>query len=649
MLKRFVQLFIAIFIVTSAIGGAYILQMYDEVRFEIDKLTKYNPPLTTQIYDRKGRLIANLFENEFRLYTKYEEIPPKLIEALAAIEDTLFFEHNGINIDAIFRAIIKDIQEMRLAEGASTITQQLIKTTLLTHEKKISRKIKEVLLALKLESVLSKEEILERYLNQVYFGHGYYGIKAASSGYFKKELQNLTLKEIAMIVCLPIAHSLYDPTRNLEAALSRANKTIVRLKTLGWIEEAEFKEAIAEVPIIYNETLTQNVAPYVIDELLRSLDGKMTNLKNGGYEIVLNIDLDYQNIAQEAVKFGYDEIKQRDEHNMTSTLNGAGVVLESGTGKILALVGGYDYKASVFNRATQSKRQPGSSFKPFVYMSALNMGYSPASKIADISRTYEFKTENEDEDKVWQPKNYTKDLRGVITLREALTRSVNLATINLVEEVGFDNLYASIRGYGFKDLPRNLSIALGSFGISPLEMGKFFTIFANYGQIVEPSLIFSIKSKDGNMLYFDNEPQEIMPARQVYLMIDMLKDAVSKGTGKRAMVEGIEIAGKTGTTNDTVDGWFCGFTPSLEAIFWYGNDNYTPMPKNETGGRSAAPAFNYFFTKLLELEPQIKRSFDIPEGVIRAKIDGEYEFFTDISKPPKEDSFGGGDDGTLLF
>ncbi len=624
--------------------GGYILYLYDEVRFETDKIINYNPPLTTQVFDRKGRLIANLFENEFRLYTKYEEIPPRVIEALVAIEDTLYFEHNGVNIDAIFRAIIKDIKEGRLAEGASTITQQLVKTTVLTHEKKISRKIKEALLSIKIEELLSKEEIIERYLNQVYFGHGYYGIKAAAEGYFKKELENLSLKEIAILVGLPRAPSFYDPTKNYEFSLSRANKTIIRMKSLGWIEEEEYKESLAETPIVYNETLTQNAAPYVIDEMLRNLEGKIENLKSGGYEITLNIDLDYQNIAQEAVKEAYEGIKERDDENMTSTLNGAGVVIENATGKILALVGGYDYKASVFNRATQSKRQPGSGFKPFVYLSALNLGYSPASKIADISRTYEYK--EEEEEKLWQPKNYTSDLRGVITIREAITRSVNLATINLVEEVGFDNIYNAVTDFGFKDLPRNLSISLGSFGISPLEMSKFYTIFSNYGKIVEPTLINSIKARNGEITYFENEPQEIVPARQSYLILDILKDVVKEGSGRRAAVKGIEVAGKTGTTNDTMDAWFNGFSPTIEAIFWFGNDNYSPMPKNETGGRAAAPAFHYFFSKLLEIEPQIKREFDIPEGVIKAKVDGKIEYFTDISKPPKKENLG---DGKLMF
>jgi len=646
MLRKLFFLFFTLGIFGAFGLAGYMLYLYDEVRFETDKLLNYNPPLATQIYDRKGRLVANLFENEFRLYAKYEEIPPRVIEALAAIEDTLFFEHEGINVDAIFRAIIKDLQEMRLAEGASTITQQLVKTTLLTHEKKISRKLKEVLLSIRLESILSKEEILERYLNQVYFGHGYYGIKAAANGYFKKSLEHLTLKEIAILVGLPRAPSFYDPTKNLEFALSRANKTIIRLKTLGWIEDKEFKESMAETPIVYNETLTQNAAPYVVDEVIRILEGKVDNLKSGGYEISLNIDLDYQNLAQEAVRFGYKEIKERDEHNMTNMLNGASVVLDSATGKVLALVGGVDYKKSVFNRATQSKRQPGSSFKPFVYLSALNMGYSPASKVADISRTYEFKTDNA-ESKVWKPKNYTRDLKGVISVREALTRSVNLATINLVEEAGFDNIYNSLSDYGFKDLPRNLSISLGSFGISPLELSKFFTIISNYGKMIEPAIISSIRAKNGEVIYFNSEPREVIPARQSFLMIDMLKDAVRLGTGKRAMVEGIEVAGKTGTTNDTVDGWFCGFTPTIQAIFWYGNDNYTPMPRIETGGRSAAPAFNYFIKRVVELEPQIKRVFDIPEGVIKANIDGKTEFFTDISKPPKqEENLGGGE---MLF
>ena len=259
-----------IMIMIIGIAGA-LLYFYEQIRFEADKLLYYNPPLTTQVFDSKGELIANLFKGEHRLYVNFDEIPARVIEGLIAIEDTNFFEHNGVNYDAIFRAIIKDIKARKFVEGASTLTQQLVKTTLLTRKKKIIRKLKEILLSFKIESILTKEEILERYLNQVYFGHGYYGIKTAAKGYFHKNLNELTLKEIAILVGLPKAPSFYNPTKNLEFALSRANNVIFRMHSLGWCDDKELAKGLKEIPIVYDETLSLNKAPYVISELVKQL------------------------------------------------------------------------------------------------------------------------------------------------------------------------------------------------------------------------------------------------------------------------------------------------------------------------------------------------------------------------------------------
>lgn len=622
---------ISFFITTILLFSFFVLFMLRGINIDLEPLIDYKPPLATRIYDAQDRLIANLFEDEFRLYIKFDDIPPRLIEALVAVEDTLFFEHNGINIDAIFRAATKNIQEGRLAEGASTLTQQLIKSTLLSHEKTFNRKIIEAIMALKLETMLSKEEILERYLNQVYFGHGYYGVRTASLGYFHKEPNRLTLKEIAMLVSLPKAPSFYDPTKNQEYSLSRANNVLMRLYSLGWITKKELDEALRETPIVYNESLTQNKAPYVVDEIVRQLKGKIKDLKTGGYIIKTTIDLKTQEIAEEALRYGHSEILKR-KNKENEKINGAMVVLESQTGKILALVGGVDYEKSSFNRATMSKRQPGSSFKPFIYQMALNLGYSPVSKIPDIARTFKYVVNGEL--KVWQPENYEKEFEGLVTIEEAVVKSINLATINLVDEIGLNKFLKEVEKYGFDDLPQNLSIALGSFGISPLEMSQNYTIFSNYGTKVTPILISEITDRFGKKSIFEATKKEVIPPYQAYLMIDLLKKVVLYGTGKRAMVDGIELAGKTGTTNNNVDSWFCGFSPSIEAIVWYGKDDNTPMAKTETGGVAAAPAFGYFFKKYLEYRPEIERKFSIPKGVGVSLINGKEVLFTEISKIP---------------
>jgi penicillin-binding protein 1A len=607
------------------------------VRFDINKIIDYKPKITTQFYDKNQKLIANVFDNEHRLYANFNEIPARAIESLVAIEDTQFFEHNGINTEAILRAIAKDIKAMKLVEGASTLTQQLVKTMVLSREKKLVRKVKEILLSLRLESLLTKEEILERYFNQVYFGHGYYGIKTAAKGYFHKDLNSLTLKEIAMIVGLPRAPSFYDPTKNLKYALSRANQVVKRLKTLGWINKKEYNIALKEVPTIYKDTLSLNKAPYIIDSALKILSKEIPDIKYGGYKIELTVDLNAQKIARDGLRFGYQEILKRDSSKKnTKTLNGAIVVLENNSGKILALVGGVDYRQSSFNRAIQSRRQPGSSIKPFLYQTALDLGYSTISNLVDISRTYSYGAK--ESTTTWQPKNYEKDFKGLIKFNEALIHSRNLATINLVTEMGIDILYNRLKYYGFKNIPFDLSITLGSFGISPLALSEQYTIFSNQGIQNKPYLINSITDKNNQVIVFEPESKYITSAGQAYLMTTILKDVVKRGTGRNARVPGLDVAGKTGTTNKNIDAWFCGYSPTIQTIVWYGNDDNKPMRRGETGGRSAGPVFSYFYKNWLKIHPELQRKFIQPSEVFTSNINGNIEYFTNTSDIPQVDS-----------
>lgn len=618
-----------------------LIVLYSQIRFNVDKIVDYKPRLTTQFFDKNGIHLGNIFEKENRIYVKYGSIPPRITEALVAIEDTNFFEHNGINIDAILRAIIKDIKAMGLVEGASTLTQQLVKTMVLTRDKKIIRKVKEILLSLRLESLLTKEEILERYLNQVYFGHGYYGIKTASLGYFHKELDQLNLKEIAMLVGLPRAPSFYDPTKNLKYSLIRGNQVIRRLKTLGWINQTEYDRAINYIPTVYNDTLSKNKAPYILDTVINELKNDVEDLKTGGYKINLTIDLKAQKIAKDALIYGYDRILKRDtlrdtNESTTKTLNGAIVVLENNTGAILSMVGGIDYKTSSFNRARQSMRQPGSSAKPFLYQVALNLGYSTASSLVDISRTYKYNSK-ENEEKIWQPRNYEKNFKGLVSFRYALVHSRNLATINLVTDIGIDILYKELQRYGFEDIPFDLSITLGSFGISPLSLSEKYTIFSNNGIMVKPYLIASLTNRYGQKIVFEKEERYIMAPAQTHIMTSILRDVVKSGTGRNAQVKGLETVGKTGTTNNNVDAWFCGYSPSLQTLVWYGNDDNKPMGKRETGGRTAAPAFSYFYKNWMKLHPEIPRKFVEPKNVFHQKFNGKDEVFTKTSNVPKNE------------
>jgi len=627
--------------------GAFVARYGHETRALVD----YHPQLTTYIYDRNGEKIANIFDKENRSYAPFDEIPPRLIEALLAIEDTTFFEHAGVNVDAIFRAIVKDIKAGKLVEGASTITQQLVKNTLLTREKKFSRKLKELIFSVKLETELTKEQILERYLNAIYLGHGYYGVKTAALGYFHKPLNRLTLKESAIIVGLPKAPSFYSPTRNYELSLGRANRVITRMHSLGWIDDAAFDAAMKERPKVYDDTLTQNRAPYVVDEVLRRASEMYPDIRTGGYSIYTTVDLHLQEAGRKALSYAYGRILDRarvsKEANATAPeqLNGALVSLDPATGEVLALVGGVDYEKSAFNRATQARRQPGSAFKPFIYQVALDLGYSGATELVDIARTYDYETEGSE--KKWQPKNYERDYKGLITLREALVHSRNLATINLVTDIGLSRIYRELSRYKFTGLPHDLSLALGSITLSPLELAGHYSAFAAGGQQSEPYLIQRIEGA--------SEPYEATPKswqvtspEQSFLMTTILRDVVKRGTGRGARVPGLEIAGKTGTTNNSIDAWFAGYSPSVETVVWFGNDDNTPLRKGETGGRAAAPAFRAYYTQLRTLYPQIPRKFVMPEGVTEVERDGHEEYFTKASPPPVEKMPSETDD-SLLF
>jgi penicillin-binding protein 1A len=285
--------------------------------------------------------------------------------------------------------------------------------------------------------------------------------------------------------------------------------------------------------------------------------------------------------------------------------------------------------------STKAQRQPGSSIKPFIYQSALNLGYSTASKLVDISRTYQYKSKK-DEIKKWQPQNYAHDYKGLISLRYSLTHSRNLATINLVTEMGIDVLYKNLRYYGLKEIPYDLSITLGSFSISPFELSELYTIFSNNGIRVTPYLIESIKNAQSTSLKFEADKKYIMSSEQSYLMTSILQDVVTKGTGRGARVRGIETAGKTGTTNNNIDAWFCGYSPTIQTIVWYGNDDNKPMRRTETGGRTTAPVFAYFYKHYLQIHPEIKRKFDRPSGIEESIFNNKKEFFTKTSPMPKQ-------------
>ena len=625
---------ILVMIFTVALVAAFIYA-YEEISLDADKLINYKPEISSVVLDRNGQKLAYVFKKQHRLYARYDELPSHLVEGLIAMEDTKFFEHNGVNPDAIIRAVVKDIQAGKFVEGGSTLTQQLIKNKVLSNEKKLARKIKEAILAIKIEHVLSKEDIIERYLNEISYGNNYYGVKTAADGYFRKDLNSLTLKEIAILVGLPNAPSYYNPLRHYKRALNRANNVLYRMKSLGWISDAEYLKAVKESPKVYRTSLRQNIAPYVVDEVVRRFKNKLGDVRTGGYKIYTTIDMKQQKIARDAVKYAYERVLEKyKEKPEKSTINAAFVSVESSTGDILAMVGGVDYRRSAFNRATQSQRQPGSAFKPFIYQTALDMGYNPASPLTDLARTFQYYLNGKP--KIWSPKNYERNFKGFIPLREALVHSRNLATINLVFDIGVSTIRKRLAFLDVPHIPHDMSIALGNLGLSPLKMAQIFSVFANKGHMIEPRLVSKIISKEGAVIY-ETRPKEISnftTPEQAYLMTDILKDVIRRGTGRRAQVKGIELAGKTGTTNKNIDAWFCGYSPTIETVVWFGRDNNRPIGKGATGGAVAAPAFAYYYKHLLELYPDTKRTFDIPKGVFVGRYDGKRELYTERSPLP---------------
>ena len=646
MINQFIKGSIALILIFAVALFAAFIYAYNEVKLDADKLINYNPPTSSIILDADGEKIAYIFKGKHRLYATYDEIPGYLVEALIAIEDTRFFEHNGVNPDAIIRAALRNFKAGHKVEGGSTLTQQLVKNTILTNERSYSRKIKEAILAMKIENALTKEQILERYLNEMFFGHGYYGVKTASKGYFRKELNELTLKESVLLAGLMKAPSSYDPTRHLDKSLTRASTILSRMRKLGWITKEEYLKSAKEIPTIYKDTLTQNIAPYITDEVVRRLKKEFKDIKSGGYTIHTTIDMKQQKIARDALRYAHKKIvKKRGETLKKTTLNGAILAVENSTGHIKAMVGGVNYKKSAFNRASMMTRQPGSAFKPFIYQVALDIGYNPATELTDVARTFQYYSNGKR--MIWRPKNYESNFVGFIKLREALVHSRNLATINLVTEIGVQRIFEKLKPLNIPHIPQDMSIALGNLGLSPVKMAQIYSAFANGGHMIEPKLISKVMARNGTVIY-ESKTQEITDfttPEQAYLMTNILRDIVLRGTGRNAQVPGVEVVGKTGTTNKNVDAWFCGYSPTTEVIVWMGRDNNKPIGRGGTGGGTSAPAFSYFLKKLHKLYPEMPRKFTVPKGIYNMKNGVVTELYTDNSPLPTQTASENNPDG----
>lgn len=696
--------------------GAIAFTLYDQYWLRLPplgKLLTYDPPVATRVYADDGQLISEFFF-EKRYLTPIEKIPPVVRDAFVAAEDSEFYRHPGIDLRGISRAFFANLKAGDVVQGGSTITQQVVKSLLLTPERSYRRKLREVMLSLKIERELTKDEILYLYLNQIYLGDGNYGIGAASRSYFLKDPSELTLAEAALLAGLPKAPSRYSPTRNAEGALTRQRYVLTRMLEEGYVTPAAYRAALSQgLGSVQRNQPRASTGSYYTEYVRRFLVehfGERATYYQG-YRVYTAINLSLQQAAEDAIRRGVEKLDlslgylgprtrlakddfekrlQEDaadpalaeleigriyEAVVTATRPGritivvgkhtsqvdvskiswhadvtakerrfeVGDVIEatpvdSANGKMLALtqspeveaalvaidarsghvkamVGGYDFARSQFNRATQAYRQPGSAFKPLVFAAALDNGYTPASILLDAPIQFI------DHDEIWSPQNFSRLYYGPTTLRAALEKSRNVVTVRLVQEMGVDKVARYVNQFGFgRSVGKNLSLGLGTSEVTLLELVAAYSTFAGSGELLSPIFITRIEDSNGKLI------EELQPKRTpitspqtAYLVTTLMEGVVQNGTGTEAKKLGRPVAGKTGTTNDQRDAWFLGFTPDLLAGVWVGYDDQRTLGSTGTGGRVAAPVWVDFMRAAIVDTPAT--AFPMPEGIRCVLID----------------------------
>jgi len=648
-------------------------------------LKDWKPPEATVIYDHKGRPFGDIALQR-RYYVSLDKIPAHARYAFISAEDKNFYKHFGIDPIAVLRALITNISRKDVRQGGSTITQQLARNLFLTPERSLTRKIKEALLAIKIEREFSKDKILELYLNYIYLGQGAYGVEAASRIYFGKSVKDLTVDESAVLASLPKAPTKYNPFRNPERILERRNYVLLRMLEDGYITQEEY-ETYSKKPLRLRLENRYYGMDYFLDYVKDYVVEKYGEaILAGGYAIYTTIDKDLQEHARQVLERGIyrvakangipalpadystaeklykeqkvdikpgkvligkikdvqggeyvveigDEEFKAEKGDLTfekgdyvfvrfyqakkelrwevlPDLQGALVALDAKTGAIRAMVGGYSYTRSPYNRAVYAKRQPGSAIKPIIYLSALMKGYTQAHIIDTAPRSFYDPSTGKD----WTPKNYEGVEYGPVSLRTALAKSINTATVNLLADIGFDLPLQVGRSLGL-ELKPYYSMALGSIETTPLQLTSAYQAFANLGVRCKPNFIVKIVSLDGRILE-ENSPQceQVLPPQETRVLVDMLRAVVLEGTGASASSIDRFVAGKTGTTNDYMDAWFVGFTPQIVAGVWVGFDLKRSMGKGMAGARVALPVWIDFMSLAAYMFP--KEDFPVPEGVI---------------------------------
>ena len=711
-------------------AGLYLWVVKDLPR--VEAITDYNPPLTTTVYTRNDQVLGYLArENRFlRSLGDMADVVPK---CFLAAEDHAFFEHEGVDFLGILRAAIKNIKAGSIVQGGSTITQQVIKALLLTPERSYERKLKEAILAYRLEKNLEKNEILTIYLNEIYLGHGAYGVEAASRTYFGKHVDELTLAEASLLAGLPKAPSLYDPYKNMHLARARQRYVLSRLLDLEWITREEYSRALqAEIALETMSDPSWQVGGYYLEEVRKWLVQKYGEQMTytGGLEVRTNVDLAHQQAAEQALQDGLVASskrrgwrgpvsgEQRDKATVQSgaadnstrwipedwllvqvnavdsggaevsfgnqtgwidvssmawcrepnpekapedvpAVKDARQVLQAGdqvwasppqegekdqegtgdakklelqqlpqvqgallsmdprTGEVLAMVGGFSFQATQFNRALQAQRQPGSAFKPIVYSAALDNGFTPASVLLDAPIVFSDRATNS----TWKPENYEQRIFGPTLLRTALVKSRNLVTIRLARQIGIDTVITRAKTLGLQaEFPRDLSVSLGSAAVSLKDLCQAYSAFARNGSTIYPRLVDKVTGPWGEELYASEMVTgEGIGAQTAYIITSLLQDVVTSGTGWRVRALDRPVAGKTGTTDDQKDAWFMGYAPYLLTGVFVGFDQPRPMGKYETGSRAASPIWLQYRQAVEDGYPV--QDFAQPRGIVMAKVD----------------------------
>lgn len=645
-LKVLFVVFFLILLVT--IGGTVTYYVMTLDLPGIDALKDYRPSIASRVLDENNELIDEFFLED-RKMVKISEVPKITQYAFVAAEDSRFYQHQGFDLQSIFRAMFKNVEAGKIVQGGSTITQQVAKLMYLTPERKYIRKFKEAILSYRIDKYLTKDEILNLYLNQIYLGHGTYGIESASIGYFGKSAKDLTLPEAALLAGLPKAPTTYSPFLYFDRAKQRQTYVLTRMMEEGFITQEQMDKAAAAPLNLRPMKPKDKVAAYFVEHVRRYVQEKYGAdiLYKEGLSIYTTLNLSAQKAARDALIKGLTEMEERGKSSEKGLVQGALYCMDVKTGAIRALVGGRDFNKSEFNRATQSRRQPGSAFKPLIYTAAFDKGMNPSTRFVDSPIVFEDPSQ---EDGLWKPKNFDEKFLGPITMRTALVQSRNVVTVKILQEIGIDYATSYAANMGIESpLSRNLSLALGSSGVTLQELVRAYGVLANEGKKVTPYFIRKIVDRTGNVFEEAKiQLEQVIDPRIAFMTSYVMQDVVESGTGRRVKSIGRPVAGKTGTTNDIRDAWFIGFTPSLITGVWIGFDQEKSLGKHEVGGRAAAPVWLYFMEKVLQSQPV--EAFPVPEGIVFVKVNHKtgaptqgsgpgtiYECFLDNALPSEKE------------